>query len=272
MESITPTAIPIALTIAGSDSSGAAGLQSDLRAFEALGVHGTSVVTLVTAQGSKRFRKMDALRADLVRAQLAAVTEPILPRAVKVGALGNAAVVEIVADVLRALRDVPLVLDPVISPRDGRVLLDDSGYTSFVRELLPLATLILPNRDEAARLAGAAVKTPRQMRSACQAIVGLGARAVLLKGGHFEGPESVDLYFNGTDFVELRAPRLNLPPMGGLGSVLSALITGWLARGEAMETAVSRAHAALRRAMLAPRMLGEGVNVLGDLRGAVTER
>ncbi|MFO0630199.1 MAG: hydroxymethylpyrimidine/phosphomethylpyrimidine kinase [Polyangiales bacterium] len=160
MEPTPRTATPIALTIAGSDSSGAAGLQSDLRAFDALGVHGTSVVTLVTAQGSRRFRKMDALRADLVRAQLAAVTEPVAPRAVKVGALGNAAVVEIVADVLRALRDAPLVLDPVISPRDGRVLLDDSGYASFVRELLPLATLILPNRDEAARLAGAAVKTP----------------------------------------------------------------------------------------------------------------
>lgn len=166
-----------ALTIAGSDSSGGAGLQADLRAFDALDVHGASVVTLITAQGTRGVRKVDGLRAELVRAQLDAVFEDMSPRAVKTGALGTAGCVEIVADVLRARPDVPLVLDPVINPTLGRTLLDEAGFAAFVRELLPLATLVVPNRDEAVRLAGANVKTPRQARAACQAIAALGAKA-----------------------------------------------------------------------------------------------
>ena len=260
-----------ALTIAGSDSSGGAGLQADLRAFAALEVHGASVVTVVTAQGTRGVRKVDPLRPELVRAQLDAVLEDMRPAAIKTGALGNAAVVEIVADTLRKLDTVPLVLDPVVNPSRGRSLLDDAGVGAFINELVPLATLVVPNRMEAARLAGAPVRTARQARAACIALAALGARAVYLKGGHFEGPESVDLLYDGGEFVELRAPRREVPPMHGLGCTLSALMTAQLARGLPLVDAARRAHAILHHALAAPAAVGEGLAVLGDLRRAVAE-
>lgn len=260
---------PTALLIAGSDSSGCAGLQADLRALEALGVHGLSVVTLVTARGRRAVKKVDPLRSELVRAQLATATDSFAPGAVKVAALGNAAVVEIVADALRGIGPVPIVLDPVITPMQGRALLDDSGFAALVRELIPLAHLLVPNRPEAARLVGRPVHTPRQARAACQALVGFGARAVLLKGGHADGPDCIDLLYDGSDFVELRAPRRPLPPMLGLGCALSALITGGLALGRPLAHAVAFAHAVVQRAAGRPRVLADGIVMLDGLRDAV---
>ncbi len=269
MTALAPTPTVTALTIAGSDSSGGAGIQADLRAFEALGVHGASVVTLVTAQGTRGVRKVDPLRAELVRAQLYAVFEDLPPRAVKTGALGNAAVVEIVADALRTQAPAHLVIDPVVNPTLGRALLDDSGFTAFVRELVPMATLVVPNRDEASRLAGRQVRTLAQARSACKAIAGLGARAVLLKGGHFTGTESVDLLFDNGEFSELRSQRLAVPPMHGLGCTLSALVAALLARGTPLREAVSRAHSIVHHALERPRTIGEGLALPGWLREAV---
>ena len=258
-----------ALVIAGSDSSGRAGLQADLRALDALGVHGLSVVTLVTARGRRAVKKADALRSELVRAQLAAATDAGVIGAVKVGALGNAAAVEIVADALRGMGGVPVVLDPVITPVQGRALLDDSGFAALVRELVPLAGLLVPNREEAGRLVGKTLSTARHARNACQALVGLGARAVLLKGGHFEGSDCIDLLYDGSDFVELRVERRDLPPMPGLGCALSSLIAGGLALGQALAVAVGRAHAVVQQAARRPRRLFEGVTVHGDLRTAL---
>jgi hydroxymethylpyrimidine/phosphomethylpyrimidine kinase len=269
MTALAPTPTVTALTIAGSDSSGGAGIQADLRAFEALGVHGASVVTLVTAQGTRGVRKVDPLRAELVRAQLDAVFEDLPPRAVKTGALGNAAVVEIVADALRTQAPAHLVIDPVVNPTLGRALLDDSGFTAFVRELVPMATLVVPNRDEASRLAGRQVRTLAQAKSACKAIAGLGARAVLLKGGHFTGTESVDLLFDNGEFSELRSQRLAVPPMHGLGCTLSALVAALLARGTPLREAVSRAHSIVHHALERPRTIGEGLALPGWLREAV---
>jgi hydroxymethylpyrimidine/phosphomethylpyrimidine kinase len=258
-----------ALTIAGSDPSGGAGIQADLRAFEALGVHGASVLTVITAQGTRGVRKVDPLRAPMVRAQLDAVFEDLTPRAAKTGALGNAAVVEIVADALRTTALPYVVVDPVINPTLGRALLDDSGFTAFVREVLPLASLVVPNREEAARLSGRPVRTLAHAKSACKAIAGLGAKAVLLKGGHFTGSEAVDLLFEGGEFVEFRSPRLEVPPMHGLGCVLSALVTALLARGEGLRFAVARAHAILHHALAHPRRIGEGLCLVGALARAV---
>ncbi len=269
MTATAPTHAVTALTIAGSDSSGGAGLQADLRAFEALGVHGASVVTVVTAQGTRGVRKVDPLRAELVRAQLDAVFEDVPPRAVKTGALGNAAVVEIVADALRTKAPPHLVIDPVVNPTLGRALLDDSGFAAFVRELVPMATLIVPNRDEAGRLAGRQVRTLAQAKSACKAIANLGARAVLLKGGHFTGAESVDLFYENGELSELRSPRLAVPPMHGLGCTLSALVAALLARGEPLRAAVTRAHAIVHKALEHPRSIGEGLALPGWLGEAV---
>lgn len=268
-EDPTEEAHATALVIAGSDSSGCAGLQADLRALDALGVHGLSVVTLVTARGRRGVKKVDALRSELVRAQLAAVTEPEAPGAVKVGALGNAAVVEIVADALRGVGPVPVVIDPIITPMQGRALLDDSGFAALVRELVPLAGLLVPNRDEAARLVGKKVTTARQVKAACQTLVGMGAKAVLLKGGHFDGSDCIDVLYDGTDFVELRVVRRDLPPMLGLGCALSALITGELALGSPLVEAVTRAHAVVQHAVGRARTLPNGIIAPGDLRDAV---
>ena len=262
-------AVATALVIAGSDSSGCAGMKAYMRALDALGVHGAIVVTLVTARGRRGVKKVEPLRSELVRAQLAAATDTRLPAAVKVGALGNAAAVEIVADALRTIGPAPVVLDPIITPMQGRAVLDDAGFAALVRELVPMAGLLAPNREEAARLVGKPVSTARQVRSACQAIAGMGARAVLLKGGHFDGPDCIDVLYDGSDFVELRVTRRALPPIMGLGCTLSALITGELALGRPLLQAVVRAHTVVQRALGRPRVLADGIAAPGDLRAAV---
>ena len=257
--------VATALTIAGSDSSGGAGIQADLRGFAAAGVHGASVITLITAQGTRGIRKVAPLAPELVRAQLEAVFEDMRPLACKTGALGNAAIVEIVADALRQRTALPIVIDPVVNPTRGRALLDDSGFATLVRELIPLATLIVPNKDEVARLVGR-TRGLDDARRACKTIFDLGARNVLIKGGHFAGNDAVDLFYDGSEYVELRAPRLDVPPMHGLGCSLSALITGFLAAGEPIREAVRRGHGMLHAALEHPSRVGEGLAVLATLR------
>lgn len=259
--------LPTALTVAGSDSSGGAGIQADLRGFSAVGVHGASVITVVTAQGTRGIRRVLPLAPDLVRAQLEAVLEDLQPRAVKTGALGNAGIVEIVADVLRNLPGLPVVVDPVINATRGRSLLDDGGFTALVHELLPLATLVIPNKEETSRLAGR-TRGLEDAKRACKVIVDLGARHVLIKGGHFTGNDAVDLFYDGREYVEFRSPRLEVPPMHGLGCSLSALVTGYLARGADVREAVRMGHETLHRALETPTRVGEGLAVLADLASA----
>lgn len=258
----------VVMSIASSDTSGAEGVQADLRAFAAAGVHGTCAVSMLSAQGTRGVRKVSPLPPDLVRAQIETVLDDLRPRAVKTGALGNATTVEIVADVLRERKDLALVVDPVVNPTRGRALTDDAGVATLARELVPLATLITPNRDETSRLAGRA-RGLEDARRACRTLVDMGAKAVLIKGGHFTGNDAIDLFYDGKDFCELRAPRRELPTMLGLGCTLSALITAFLAKGEPLVDAVRRAHAALQRALEAPRRLGDNVYAVGDLDDAV---
>lgn len=258
----------IVMSIASSDTSGAEGVQADLRAFAAAGVHGTCALSLLSAQGARGVRKVSPLPPDLIRAQIETVLDDLAPRAVKTGALGNATTVEIVADALRERRDVALVVDPVVNPTRGRALMDDSGLATLARELVPLATLVTPNRDETSRLAGRA-RGIDDARRACRTLVDMGARAVLIKGGHFTGNDAIDLFYDGKDFCELRAPRRELPTMLGLGCTLSALITAFLAKGDPLLEAVRRAHATLQRAIERPRKLAEGVFTVGDLDDAV---
>lgn len=260
-------ALPTALTVAGSDSSGGAGIQADLRGFAAVGVHGASVITVVTAQGTRGIRRVAPLAPDLVRAQLEAVLEDLSPRAVKTGALGNAGIVEIVADVLRNRPALPVVVDPVITATRGRALLDDGGFTALVHELIPLAALVTPNKEETSRLAGR-TRGLEDAKRGCKAIVEMGARAVLVKGGHFTGNDAVDLFYDGRDFIEFRSPRLEVPPMHGLGCSLSSLITGFLARGADIREAVRDGHDALHRALTTPARVGEGLAILADLATA----
>lgn len=255
---------PVALTIAASDTAGVIGIPADLRAFAAAGVHGTSAISLVTAHGVRGVKKVAPLPPELVRSQIETVLDDLQPRAIKTGALGNASIVEIVADVLHDRKDIALVVDPVVNPPRGRALLDDSGLSALARELIPLATIVMPNRDETSRITGRA-RGIEDARRACKSLVELGAKAVLVKGGHFTGNDAIDLFYDGKDFAELRAPRRDLSSMVGLGCTLSALVTAFLARGESVSDAVRRAHAVLQRAIASPLSLSDGFTTIGAL-------
>ncbi len=267
---------PIALSIAGSDPSAGAGLQADLRTFEAWGVYGTSVVTVVTAQNSTGVQAVFALAPDVVAAQLASVLDDLPPDAVKVGLLGSPAAVAALLPLLGELA-VPIVVDPVLRASDQSELAGGSAPSGAAPdalarsaefgELIARATLLTPNLDEAARLTGLDPELVlREPRAALAALAERGARAVLLKGGHRPGATAVDHLWQAVDgrVLELRGPRLDVPNTHGTGCVLSASIAACLARGANLADACRRARAhqtASLRAAAATR-LGRGAGPL----------
>jgi hydroxymethylpyrimidine/phosphomethylpyrimidine kinase len=249
---------PVALTIAGSDSGGGAGVQADLKVFHHFGVYGTSALTLVTAQNTTGVARVDVLPPDLVAAQIDAVASDLAPAAVKTGALGSAAVVAAVAEAVARHRLAPLVVDPVMISKHGHALLDAEAAALLARELLPRAALCTPNRPEAEALAGGAIATPRDVEEAARALVARGAGAVLLKGGHAPGDEVADLLYDGAAFTWLRARRVHTPHTHGTGCSYAAAITARLARGDDLTGAVRTAHAWLARAIATAPGLGHG--------------
>jgi hydroxymethylpyrimidine/phosphomethylpyrimidine kinase len=255
--------IPIALTIAGSDPGGGAGIQADLKVFHQLGVFGTSAVTLITVQNSTRMSRVELLDPRLVSEQIDAVLEDFPPQAAKTGALGNAA---IVASIASRSFPCPLVVDPVMRGKHGAPLLDSAAGEALRDFLLPKATLLTPNIEEAALLAGVPVADADQMRHAAARITELGARSVLIKGGHLEGPEfrheTLDILYHDGVFTELRAPRLDTRHTHGTGCAYSAAITAYLARGLGMPEAVRRAHRFVHEAIRTNPGLGAGAGPL----------
>ena len=234
------TAGPVALTIAGSDPSGGAGIQADLCTFAAFGVHGASVLTALTAQDTRGVRAIAEVAPAFVGQQLDAVLDDLPVRAAKTGMLHRAPVIDAVVDRLRA-RPVPhLVVDPVMVATSGDPLLEPAGIAALRERLLPLATLVTPNLREAEVLTGRAVTTVREMREAARALVARGARAALVKGGHLAG-DAVDVLHDGRGFRELRAPRREGRRLHGTGCVLSAAITAGLALGNDLDDAVAEA-------------------------------
>ena len=195
---------PIALTIAGSDPGGGAGIQADLKTFHQLGVYGASAITLVTVQNTVRVSRVELLVASLVAEQIDAVLEDLPPSAIKTGALGSAEIVEAVAS--RAFKG-PLVVDPVTISKHGYPLLNSAARDAMRTLLLPRAALVTPNLDEAAQLTGIAVDCPESMKEAARRIADLGPRAVLVKGGHLEG-DALDILFAGGQFTDFRSPRI----------------------------------------------------------------
>jgi hydroxymethylpyrimidine/phosphomethylpyrimidine kinase len=249
-----PNRPPTALTVAGSDSGGGAGVQADLRTFAAHGVWGLSAVTAVTAQNTLGVEAVEVLSPEIVRAQMAAVATDLGVDATKTGMLGTADVVRAVAQGVRELSLHPLVVDPVTVSSTGATLLDPGGVDALRSELLPLADLVTPNLAEAAALTGAATPiTDRAgMEKAATALLALGARAVLLTGGHLEEAGSPDLLLDGDGGpVWLEGERLHGRNTHGTGCVLSAAVTARLARGETLEEAVKGAKAYLTRAIAA---------------------
>ena len=228
----------IALTIAGSDPSGGAGIQADLKTFSRLRVYGMAVIAALTAQNTQGVSATAEIDAEFVAKQIDAVCSDIPPHAAKTGMLLTGDVVSIVAARLQRYGILKLVIDPVMVSTSGAKLLDDKAIESFRRALLPLALLITPNLDEAAALTGKALSSVEDMEEAALQIHGMGAKNVLIKGGHVRGPDAVDVFFDGSAFVHLTGPRLDAQNTHGTGCVLSAAITAYLAKGRKLEEAV----------------------------------
>ncbi|CEK19215.1 phosphomethylpyrimidine kinase [Chthonomonas calidirosea] len=235
--------VPSALTIAGSDSGGGAGLQADLKTFERYGVYGMSAVTLITAQNRRHIKEVFLLPPDLVTAQIECAWEEVPPRAIKIGALGSRAIVEAVVRALRRPDLPPLVVDPVVVSSSGKRLLESDGLEVLITQLFPMATLITPNLLEAEVLLKRAIAADdeKQMQEAVYALKHLGPQAVLLKGGHGVGPEAVDLLFDGQTCHRLALPRLTGTTLHGSGCRLSAAIAARLALGDSLHAAVEGA-------------------------------
>lgn len=249
--------VPIALTIAGSDPSGGAGIQADLKTFHQHRVYGTSVVTLLTVQNTRAVSRVEVMPADVVLEQLEAVLSDVPPAAAKTGALGSAQLVEAVADMARSW-DFPLVVDPVMIGKHGAPLLAPDASEAVRRHLLPRAFLVTPNLHEAAALADRPVGDLAAARDAARAIADLGAEAVLVKGGHLDGPPVDVLWYRG-ELSELRAERVVTRHTHGTGCTYSAAITAQLARGRALPDAVERAKRWLTAALRTAPGIGGGV-------------
>lgn len=246
----------VALTIAGSDPSGGAGLQADLKTFHQLGVYGTSVVTLLTVQNTVSVRAVEAVKPELVVAQLDAVLEDIPPAAAKTGALGNEAIVRAVARRL-AGTSFPLVVDPVMVSKHGPPLMTESARSTVVELLLPRAFLVTPNLDEATVLAGMPVNGLETMEEAARRISSLGAQAVLVKGGHLSGDAVDVLYWQG-QFRYFAGRRIETRNTHGTGCTYSAAITAGLAKGRELPEAVALAKRFITLAIQSGPGLGKG--------------
>jgi len=247
---------PVALTIAGSDPSGGAGLQADLKTFHRFGVYGEAVVTLITVQNTRGVTRVDSLSADLVTAQIRAVLEDIPPLAAKTGALGSKEVVAAVAEAAAAFR-FPLVVDPVMISKHGAKLLDRDSERILIEQLIPLATLLTPNLDEAAAITGLTVNDRASMLRAAEKLRALGAANVLVKGGHLEG-DALDLLLMPEGVYEFTAARVATPHTHGSGCTYAAAITAGLAKGVALSEAVRIAKDFVTRAIRTNPGLGSG--------------
>ena len=246
------------LTIAGSDSSAGAGIQADLKTFAALGVYGTSAITAVTAQNTLGVSAIYVLPADLVTAQIEAVAGDIELHATKTGMLATAAVVEAVAAAIEELELPNVVVDPVMLAKSGDRLLDDDGIEMMRLELLPRARVVTPNIPEAEVLAGIRIDSPESARKAAKRIKDLGPAAVVVKGGHGEGDEIVDLLFDGAQFHEYRTPRVLTRHTHGTGCTFASAVAAALASGSGLPDAVARAQAYVAGALRSGLSIGHG--------------
>ncbi|HZT24471.1 MAG TPA: bifunctional hydroxymethylpyrimidine kinase/phosphomethylpyrimidine kinase [Pseudolabrys sp.] len=249
----------VALAIAGSDSSGGAGIQADLKTFAALGVYGASVVTAVTAQNTQTVAAIHAVPAGMVAAQIDAVFADLPVGAVKTGMLGNADIVRAVAEGLARHGARNLVVDPVLTASTGAALIAADALDALRRELIPRALIVTPNLPEAAALTGAApARDERDMERQARAILAIGARNVLIKGGHGEGEHSVDLLLGQGEAVRLSAKRIATKNTHGTGCTLSSAIAAGLAQGRDLATAVRDAKAYVSAAIAAADRLAIG--------------
>ncbi len=242
--------LPVALTIAGSDSGGGAGIQADLKTFAALGVHGTSAITCITAQNPKGVYGIQACTPDIVRRQIQAVFDELLPAAVKTGMLYSAPLIRVVAEFFRRRPHPPLVLDPVMVSTSGALLLKPAAVKALCADLLPLATLVTPNLHEAEILVGAKLRSVTDLRDAARQLHRRFGCAALLKGGHLTGlKQAVDIFYDGRQELLLTAPFIRGVSTHGTGCTYSAAIAAHLARGCSLPRAVQRAKEFITQAI-----------------------
>lgn len=231
--------IAVALTIAGSDSGGGAGIQADLKTFAAIGVHGTSAITCITAQNPGGVYAVQPIKPTIIQKQIEAVFEELPPKAIKTGMLYSSAIIKIVAQTLKKFVKVPLIVDPVIVSTSGATLLKNSAISSLIKELLPMATLIMPNLDEARILYGKEIADVEEMRIAVRELKKKYRCAVLLKGGHLKGmKEAIDIYLDDKEELLLTSPYIKGVSTHGTGCTYSSAVTACIAKGMPMQKAV----------------------------------
>jgi hydroxymethylpyrimidine/phosphomethylpyrimidine kinase len=250
--------VPVALTIAGSDSGGGAGIQADLKTFQAFGVFGTSALTAITAQNTLGVRAVHAVPGAVVREQIDAVAADFTIGAVKTGMLATRELVELVADAIAQQRLANYVLDPVMVATSGDRLLETDAVHAILARLLPLCALVTPNLDEARLMTGLTVADVDTMRAAAEKLVQRGARAALIKGGHLEGDHIVDVLYDGRDFTNYERARILTSSTHGTGCVLSAGVTAGLAHGRTLKRSVEAALAFVHRAIATAPGIGHG--------------
>jgi hydroxymethylpyrimidine/phosphomethylpyrimidine kinase len=258
-EEQSPSSVPRALTIAGSDSGGGAGIQADLKSFAAMGVYGASAITAVTAQNTREVRDWLALPDSLVAQQIDAVLDDIGADAVKTGMLANAAIVKTVAAILHARRPAPIVVDPVMVAKGGHSLLEKDAVAAMRDLMLPLADVVTPNIPEAEVLTGRSIESFEEMHSAAERIVAMGARAVVVKGGHLaNGPTVTDLLYDGESFREFTAARVETTSTHGTGCTFASAIAAGIAKGLDVPGAVALARSYVSLALQHAYPVGSG--------------
>lgn len=252
--------LPVAMTIAGSDSGGGAGIQADIKTFQALGVFGTSAITGITAQNTGQVKEVFLLDPKLVAAQIEAIMEDMAPEAVKTGMLGSADIIEAITEKLEQFNVKQLVIDPVMIATSGGRLFDCSAIEVLKTRLLPKALIVTPNLEEAGVLVGAPVYSRREMEEAARIIRDLGPHFVIIKGGH-RRRDADDLIFDGEKMEYLRSPRLIKGRIHGTGCTFSAAIAALLARGVAPRDAVAEAKLFMIKVLNSPLSPGYGAMV-----------
>ena len=257
--------IPRVLTIAGSDSGGGAGIQADLKTYTAFGVFGMSAITSVTAQNTQGVQGIHDLPPDFVALQIRSVLEDIGTDVIKTGMLSNSEIIHTVAQVLREYPQIPVVVDPVMRAKGGDPLLRPDAQDALIKEILPLALVVTPNLPEAEALVGFEIRSLSDMRRAAKAIKNLGPKNVLIKGGHLEGDEAIDLLFDDVTYHEFPAPKIDTPNTHGTGCTYASAIAAALALGHDLKEAISKAKAYVTGAIQNALPLGHGHGPLNHM-------
>ena len=249
---------PTAMTIAGSDSGGGAGIQADLKTFAALGVYGTSALTAVTAQNTLGVTAIHEVPTDVIAAQIDAILSDIGADAVKTGMLSSSAIIETVVQELQRHGIEQLVVDPVMVAKGGDRLLREDAVEALKTRLLPLATVVTPNLPEAEVLTNLTIRNTEDVRNAARAIVRMGAKSVVVKGGHMTGHESLDIFYDGIKYREFSAPRIDTKNTHGTGCTFASAIAAGLAKGLPLVEAIGQAKTYVTEAIRASLDIGSG--------------